>query len=718
MPTPDLHSQTIKLLNRMTSPPPSHPRFAGEPVDLAQLDALALGDLWAVAHAADRWENGRRVQSLAAETARAIIARGRQIEPAFRGPACRDYLDFLAQEAEEKPEEVSDFSSAIYSWRKACFALRRCIGLSFDGLGVAAKRFPAAADWRVMPHLAVALARLVDAEFEAQALAKLAVDLAGSPLLTGKLHAVARLDLPANIVVADVAYPDFVRDEAAAGDTHHPLSNYPGYAAFAETGLKLAAERVRKIHNFEIPYASDKAFTLEESAVIARLMRVGLDRDEAWMPPVLDELFRKVSLAPTAAKTAPSQSVAIALGHAIEAFPTPEAVATLRGVLRDIRHAGVKKKLQRNLHGAERELASRPEIALRLPHDQPLSKPQLTTLTRCLEASLALGTVLNYGDWSARLAGHAQAKDLTGSLLWRILDTAGGGTTMLPVTNRGRLTLQDAAGKIVTADPACQVTLWHPSDATAAERGAWRDRLTALRIKQPFEQVFREHYLVPSDELPETKTAMFSGHTVSIVPFLGLARRERWSLDYACLTRSFGQWTARFDLANNVYPGCTGGTATGTIGVLISGGKNWQPVRLGDLPAATLSEILRAADLLVSISGFAVGSEDEERDRETRLRHLAQRPLGAMAEMRKQVLARALRDLDGMAGLQFDARHLRLGPYAIHLATGRVTCEGDPVTIEVPKHSNLTAVPWLPYDEKLLATILSTALDIARRQNS
>ena len=116
---------------------------------------------------------------------------------------------------------------------------------------------------------------------------------------------------------------------------------------------------------------------------------------------MLDELFRKVSLAPNAAKTAPSQSVSIALGHAVEAFPTPEAVATLRDVLRAIRHAGVKKKLQRDLRGAERGLANRPEIALRLPLGQAISKPQLTTITRCLEAGLALRMELPYEDWRA-----------------------------------------------------------------------------------------------------------------------------------------------------------------------------------------------------------------------------------------------------------------------------------------------------------------------------
>jgi hypothetical protein len=130
------------------------------------------------------------------------------------------------------------------------------------------------------------------------------------------------------------------------------------------------------------------------------------------------------------------------------------------------------------------------------------------------------------------------------------------------------------------------------------------------------------------------------------------------------------------------------------------------------VPTATLSEILRAVDLLVSTSAFAVTSEDADRSEETHLWRLAETPLGAMAQVRKQALERMLRGLDGV---QFDARHLRLDPYAIHLATGRVTREGEPVTVDLPKDPNRTARPWLPYDEKLLERIYWTAIEIKLR---
>src|SRR5579883_2914422 len=89
MSSSDLSPEAIKLLNRMTGPPLSHPSFTGEPIDLAQIDPLSLGDLWTIAHATNRWENNRPIKSLAAETASSILKLGEKMEPAFRGAAAR-----------------------------------------------------------------------------------------------------------------------------------------------------------------------------------------------------------------------------------------------------------------------------------------------------------------------------------------------------------------------------------------------------------------------------------------------------------------------------------------------------------------------------------------------------------------------------------------------------------------------------------------------------
>jgi hypothetical protein len=322
---------------------------------------------------------------------------------------------------------------------------------------------------------------------------------------------------------------------------------------------------------------------------------------------------------------------------------------------------------------------------------------------------------LSFDDWRARLTTHANVRALTAALVWNIHHDSAGVASVLPVFEGGRLILRGVDGAAVAAGSDCQVTLWHPLTATPEERGAWRDRLAALRIRQPFKQVFREHYAVPQEELSKAETAMFAGHVVSIATFLGVARAEGWVLGYESLTRRFGRWSATLEIADNIYPGCGGATTTKNLRLSTSAGGTAPPVALGDTPEVTVSEILRAVDLLVSVSGFAVTGEDTGARRDARLFQMGQTPLGNMAETRKQALEYALRGLDGMENLRFDARHLRLGPYAIHLATGRVTRDGDHVEIDLPKPAKLAAVPWLPFDERLLETILQTALEIANR---
>jgi hypothetical protein len=457
MPTPDIRPETIALINTMAGAP-GVSRAAGVPIDVSWIDPLALGDLWTAAHATELMRGTDLLPTPAANAARAIQELGDKMEPLFRGSACRDYLVFLAPRA-EREAAASANGLATFAWENACFALRRCIEPSHHGLAAPARRLLEASKLHAKPHLAIALARLVDAACEERVLCQLAVDLAHSPLVIEELRVASSLDLVAAILLADLANCHSHGSSATTPEGRYRLSDCPPYPAFAEAGLRAAAERVRKIHAFEIPYASDKGFTLSESSVIARLACVALDRDETWLPPVLEELFHKVSVAPTAAKMMPSQSVALALGHAIEAFPTPEAVTTLRAVVRDIRHAGVKKRLPRNLRGAERDLTKRPEIALRLPPDLPVSKSQLTILSHCLEAGFVLDMTLAYENWRARLVEPSQVRPLTASLVWRFLDRDGGGAVALPVLDGERVALHDAAGREVAPTNTCRVAL-------------------------------------------------------------------------------------------------------------------------------------------------------------------------------------------------------------------------------------------------------------------
>jgi hypothetical protein len=211
---------------------------------------------------------------------------------------------------------------------------------------------------------------------------------------------------------------------------------------------------------------------------------------------------------------------------------------------------------------------------------------------------------------------------------------------------------------------------------------------------------------------------MFAGHVVSARPLVGLARREGWQIEsYEGLARSIDGHVVKLALGDNVYPGADGWTTTGDVTFWTDEARRSVRVPMNELPAVSLSEALRSVDLLVSASGFAVTPPDDwsalDLPRQIHLSRLVEGPLSPMSEMRRAALERALVGRDGMADLRFDARHLLLGPYAIHLATGRVTRDGEPVVVE-PDAPSLAAVPWLPYDEKLLGLIANTALILAR----
>ncbi|MGN5380664.1 hypothetical protein ACQ4WX_36645 [Streptomyces lasalocidi] len=94
---------------------------------------------------------------------------------------------------------------------------------------------------------------------------------------------------------------------------------------------------------------------------------MALVRDEPWLPELSERLLPGIALAPTRAKTLPSQALLYEVVRAAQDFPTPELVSAIRTVRRTVRHAGVPKQLDKMLKKADAALAERTEVALRLP---------------------------------------------------------------------------------------------------------------------------------------------------------------------------------------------------------------------------------------------------------------------------------------------------------------------------------------------------------------
>jgi RNase P/RNase MRP subunit POP5 len=132
-----------------------------------------------------------------------------------------------------------------------------------------------------------------------------------------------------------------------------------------------------------------------------------------------------------------------------------------------------------------------------------------------------------------------------------------------------------------------------------------------------------------------------------------------------------------------------------TVGQAVRTGQRYQTWRIeavedDELESVAVSEVLRSADLLASTSAIALD------DRLTWLHHSAQTPGGVLAT-RRTALKHVLAELSDSASIEVGRRHVAVGIHQIHLATGRVTYEGEPVTIEpVTKHQL-----WTPPDPLL-----------------
>ncbi|WP_244107523.1 hypothetical protein [Burkholderia cenocepacia] len=94
-------------------------------------------------------------------------------------------------------------------------------------------------------------------------------------------------------------------------------------------------------------------------------------------------------------------------------------------------------------------------------------------------------------------------------------------------------------------------------------------------------------------------------------------------------------------------------------------------------------EVARAADLLVSVAAFAlddatratdpVRQHDIGTERRDRLNRLSDLPLGVMARHRRHVLSLVFAEPIAQGRIMIDERHVRIGAWSVHCATGRVT---------------------------------------------
>ncbi|MEU8969265.1 DUF4132 domain-containing protein [Streptomyces monashensis] len=361
----------------------------------------------------------------------------------------------------------------------------------------------------------------------------------------------------------------------------------PGYVAFARRALEAAADRTDAIRAGEIPYRADKAFTDREITTLGQALRVALQRDEPWLPELFERLLPGIALAPTTARTLPSQALLYEVVRAAQDFPTPELVSSIRTVRRTVRHAGVPKQLDKMLKKVDAALAERTEVALRLPRldfeTAPVSGSAAgSLLRRAVGDYRAVVTVTDTATLTWEKDGRllrsvpvpvrrdhtAQVKELrdlvkrVNAQLVTLVRALEGGFTVDAVHPYGwwrtelaghplartlvrrliweievapgewRAVLPGTDEDLPDAPDDASVRLWHPIRSAPDAVRAWRDLLLERRIQQPFKQAFREIYLLtPAEERTRVHSHRFAAHLVHYRTMFALFRARGWKSD-------------------------------------------------------------------------------------------------------------------------------------------------------------------------------------------
>ncbi|MGW0195236.1 DUF4132 domain-containing protein [Nonomuraea sp. NPDC003201] len=533
------------------------------------------------------------------------------------------------------------------------------------------------------------------------------------------------------------------------------LDALPGYPDFARTALKAAEARVAAIHTGEIPYKAEKAFGDDEKSTLGRAVRLALYRDEPWLPGLLDQLARGIAVAPTRARTLPSQGLLFEIARAVRDHPTPEGISALRAARQVTRHAGVPKQLDRMFKRIEPALAERLEVAFRLPdgrvrqafgeHTAVISTDGEVELSwwhgdRKLKAVPA-AVRREHPDEVKRLRELAKQTMQQQATLFRALEAGYTGEKAAPYRQLEGRSFVDRLiwefevspgvwrGELGMSVPDVPVRLWHPARASVEEVRAWREVVQGKELRQPFKQAFREVYLLtPAEEESGIHSFRFDGHVVDYRRLRALFKQRGWQSPFlgqwdggyegeAHRVLASGRWRVCFD--HGLYDEHHASTGPVHFQRLTEG--RWQQAPLTEVPALVFSEAMRDVDLFVGVASitsdprWADQGPDHLRDY-WRTGSFAALP--PSAEVRRDALSRLIGRTTIADRCTMTDRFLvvrgDLRTYKIHLGSANILMEPNDAYLCIVAARAPQAGLFLPFEEDgRLALILSKAFLLA-----
>ncbi|TLS41529.1 DUF4132 domain-containing protein [Streptomyces montanus] len=281
-----------------------------------------------------------------------------------------------------------------------------------------------------------------------------------------------------------------------------------------------------------------------------------------------------------------------------------------------------------------------------------------------------------------------------------------------------------------------RVRLWHPIRASTDDIRAWRERLVAERLRQPFKQAFRELYLLtPAEEETGVYSNRFAAHIVHYRQLYALFKERGWQANF--LGRHDGGYDgkARADFGDGEWRACfhhepaadddgsyaPEHAATDQVRFERRDGRRRREVPLAEVPPLVFSEAMRDVDLFVGVTSIAADPEWTDRGEDRHAAYWRTATFGALtasAEVRREALERILPRLKIAGRCSLDGRFLivrgDLRTYKIHLGSANILMEPDDAYLcIVPSRGKGAGKIFLPFEDERLSLILSKAFLLA-----
>ncbi|MFJ9358625.1 DUF4132 domain-containing protein [Streptomyces mirabilis] len=340
-----------------------------------------------------------------------------------------------------------------------------------------------------------------------------------------------------------------------------------------------------------------------------------------------------------------------------------------------------------------------------------------------VEALMSAGREWPYDEWCRHYRDHPVTGALVRGLIWEFQGADGTWRAVAPM-----------------AEPPGRperVRLWHPIRASTDDIRAWRERLVAERLRQPFKQAFREIYLLtPAEEETGVYSNRFAAHIVHYRQLYALFKERGWQANFlgrhdggydgkARAEFGDGEWRACFHHEPAADDDGSGyaleHAATDQVRFERRDGRRWREVPLAEVPPLVFSEAMRDVDLFVGVTSIAADPDWTDRGGDRYAGYWRTATFGALtasAEVRRDVLERILPRLKIAGRCTLDGRFLivrgELRTYKIHLGSANILMQPDDSYLcIVPARRSGDGKVFLPFEDDRLSLILSKAFLLA-----